>query len=237
MPTDAARLDGLRIGEVSGVDHPAHLTEGWLLVKSATGLSDQEMAEVVAEAKALAKAEAESTSPSQEVVMPDTTTQMTDLDGDVFKSLPEPVRKALEESRLVAETALTELRKERDTRADGEAIAKARTDYSNIPGLVPEEFGPVVRKALVADPEGVEVILKALATANAALAESVLLKEVGSSVTPAAGGSGNAFATVQSIAKASLDAGEVATIEMGVAKALTDNPSLYSDYLADQKGA
>lgn len=237
MPTDASRLDGLRIGEVSGVDHPAHLTEGWLMIKSATGLSDEEMAEVVAEAQALAKAEAESTSPSQEVVMTDTTGTTTDLDGDVFKSLPEPVRKALEESRLVAETALTELRKERDQRLDAEAIAKAKDDYSNIPGLDPAEFGPAVRKAREADPDGVETILKALATANAALAESALLKEVGSSVTPAAGGTGNAYAQVQTIAKAALDAGEVETIEQGVAKALTDNPSLYSDYLADQKGA
>lgn len=167
--------------------------------------------------------------------MSDSTDTQTDLDEDVFKSLPEPVRKALEESRLVAETALTELKKERETRADEQAIAKAREDYSNIPGLDPAEFGPAVRKAAEADPEGVAVILKALATANAALAESVLLKEVGSSVTPAAGGSNNAYAQVQSLAKAALDAGEVDTIEMGVAKALTDNPSLYTDYLADKE--
>lgn len=235
MPADVKRLDGLRIGEVSGVDHPAHLSEGWLVLKSATGLSDEEMAEVVAEARSLAKAESQS--PSQEVGMPDTPQTTDTLDEDVFKSLPEPVRKALEESRLVAETALTELRKERDSRLDVEAIAKARADYGNIPGLVPEEFGPVVRKAAEADPEGVAEILKALATANAALAESALLKEVGSSVTPAAGGTGNAYTQVQTLAKAALDAGEVETIEQGVAKALTDNPRLYTDYLNDQKGA
>ncbi len=236
---DVHRLDGLRIGEVSGVDHPAHLTPGWLMLKSATGLSDDEMAEIVAEAKALAKSAeaptaAQSPSPSQEVVMSDSTDQTTGLSEDIFKSLPEPVRKALEESRLVAETALTELRKERDQRSDLEAIAKAKADYGNIPGLDPAEFGPIVRKAAEADPEGVAEILKALATANAALAESALLKEVGSSVTPAAGG--NAYAQVQSLAKAALDKGEVETIEQGVAKALTDNPALYTDYI-NEKGA
>lgn len=251
MPTDVKRLDGLRIGEVSGVDHPAHMEEGWLVLKAAANLSDEDMAEVIAEAQALAKAEqtdpASSTQPpSEEVAMGDNTA--TDLSEDMLKSLPEPVRKAILQSQEIAQSALTELRKERDQRLDVEAIAKARADYPSIPGLIPEEFGPAVRKAAEVAPEGVAEILKALASANAALAESVLLKEVGSSVAPAAGGNasnftnspgtdGNAFQQVQSLAKAALDKGEVDTIEQGVAKALTDNPSLYSDYLADQKGA
>jgi hypothetical protein len=48
----AARLDQLEIDEISGVDHPANLREGYLVIKSRDGkgvhmLTDAEIAEVV----------------------------------------------------------------------------------------------------------------------------------------------------------------------------------------------
>lgn len=237
--SDIKRLDGLRIGEVSGVDHPAHLTEGWVVMKSLTGLSDEDLAEVVAEAQELAKASSQS--PSEEIAMSENTE--TDIEG-VLKSLPEPVRKMLQESEeraaaaeATAAQALEEITKAREVAADAEAITKAREEFSNIPGLDIEAFAPALRKAADVAPEVAEEIRKALTAANAALgAESVLLKEVGSSVTPAAG-SGGTYDHIQALAKAAVDAGEVDTIEMGVAKALTDNPGLYAEYLANQKEA
>lgn len=242
MP-DAKRLDGLRIGEVSGVDHPAHLTEGWLVLKSLTGLSDEDMADVVAEAAEIAKAQSQS--PSEEVAMSDEN-KTTDSTEDVLKSLPEPVRKMVQQfedraaaAEVTAATALTEVAKAREEKADADSIAKARSEFSNIPGLDAEEFGPALRKAAEAAPEAVAVITKALVAANSALGEeSVLLKEVGSSVTPAAG-SGSTYLHIQSLAKAAVASGDATTIEEGVAKALTENPGLYTEYLDDmnKKGA
>lgn len=238
--SDAKRLDGLRIGEVSGVDHPAHLTEGWVVMKSLTGLSDEDLAEVVAEAQELAKASSQS--PSEEIAMSENTP--TDIE-DVLKALPEPVRKMLQETEerataaeATAAAALEEVAKAREAKADSEAISKARDEFGNIPGLDAETFGPAFRKAAEAAPEAMAEITKALSAANSALgAESALLKEVGSSVTPAAGSGSNTYSHIQSVAKSLLDSGEVESIEMGVAKALTDNPGLYTEYLASLKGA
>lgn len=237
MADDVKRLDGLRISEVSGVDHPAHLTEGWVVMKSLSGLSDEDLAEVVAEAQELAKASTQS--PSKEIAMSDTTTDSTE---DMLKSLPEPVRKMVEqanaratEAEATAAAALTEVTKAREVAADEASIAKARDEFSNIPGLDPSTFGPALRKAAEAAPEALVEITKALTAANAALgAESALLKEVGSSVTPAAAGSGNTFAHLQILAKAKVEAGEANSIEEGITKALTENPGLYAEYLADK---
>jgi hypothetical protein len=44
MPT---ALEGLKIGEISGVDHPAHLEEGWMVLK-ATGAAEAQVAKVEA---------------------------------------------------------------------------------------------------------------------------------------------------------------------------------------------
>lgn len=239
--SDATRLDSLAIGEVSGVDHPAHLTEGWMVLKSASGLTDEDWAEVMKEAQALAAA-SESTSPSEEVAVSDDSTQ-TDLTEDVIKSLPEPVRKAIEtanaraeQAEALAKEALSEVAKSqeevakaREAKADAEAVTKARDEFGNIPDLDPEVFGPALRKAAEAAPEAVEVLTKALSAANAALgADSALFKEVGSSVTPGAGSS--AYAQIQTLAKSLVAEGKAETVEQGVVKALASNPHLYDDY-------
>ena len=239
MP-EAKRLDALQIGEVSGVDHPAHLAEGWSVLKSLTGLSDDDMAEVVAEAQA---AVAKSQPPSKETVMTDVTP--TDSTEDVFKSLPEPVRKALKEAQDVAVAAVEELKKERGIRADVEAVAKAKSDFAHIPGLDPVTFGPLLRKAAEAAPEEFAEIVKALSAADAALAESVLFKEVGSSVTPTTGsgisknaGTGTSvYSQVQAIAKGLVADGTVKTEAEGIAKAFTDNTDLYAQYTSEKMEA
>lgn len=236
--SDAKRLDSLQIGEVSGVDHPAHLVEGWVLMKSLTGLSDEDLAEVVAEAQEMAKAQSQP--PSEEIAMSEN--NLDDVE-DVLKALPEPVRKMVAEfeerataAEAAAAEALTEVSKSREVAADEAAVTKAKESYSNIPGLDPATFGPALRKAAEAAPDAVAEIEKALSAAHAALGvDSALMQEVGSSAAPAAGG--DTFAHIQTLAKSLVQSGEAQSIEEGVAKALFANPSLYEQYQADQRGA
>ena len=44
MSDDATRLEGLRIDEVSGVDDPANLAPGWIVMKALSGLDGRAVA-------------------------------------------------------------------------------------------------------------------------------------------------------------------------------------------------
>jgi hypothetical protein len=160
-------MKGLRIDEASGVDAPAHLAPGWMVIKSAAGgdplegLSDQEIADVI---KAL---EAEQGEPVQELIESLTKAlgtmaepakaQATALiaalgaepapgDDPVAKAVADALTKASAE-REAAEKRATELEAEL-AKAKGageteeEALAKAMA-------TLPEP----VRKRLIADQE------------------------------------------------------------------------------------
>ena len=253
------KMVNLAIEETSGVDHPAHLHEGWLVMKAADadsvgaalqgdsdrdadkstdaqeGHMEKSIEERLEESlEALAKAEAriadmEKASASEPVEA---------SEEDVLKEAPEAFRKAYELMEKQAEEALAKaaaaeeaLMKERDARADAEAVEKAAQAYSHL-GIDAEVVGPALRRLADADESLAKAVETALAAADAKVDSADIFTEIGRSAPQ----SGSAFHKAESMAKAAVADGTAATYEQALAKVFSSDPALYTEYLAEKKG-
>ena len=263
------KMVDLSIDETSGVDHPAHLTEGWLVIKSATAAdvdslldtltaptpqedtlsdtqgTDERLNAALEELGKAADETAEGTEPTTE---PDATPEVpAAAEGDegvekaaeptdaesFLKSAPESVRKMITDLKAEKDAAAEALSKEREVRADSEAVEKARTDYSAL-SVDPEMLGPALRRLASIDPTLAKAVETALGSANVQMESVRVFEELGKSRS---GTAGSAWEKIEAIAAASLAAGEAKTSASAITKAITDNPSLYEAYLNEKKGA
>ncbi len=150
-------MKGLRIDEASGVDAPAHLAPGWMVLKSAAGgdpldgLSDAEIAEVV---KALEATEGE---PVKDLIesltkslatLPEPAkaqaTALIGLLGGNAGDVDDPVAKAVAE-------ALTKAQTERDEAVAAKTAAEA--ELAKAKGSATETEADLVAKAMESWPE------------------------------------------------------------------------------------
>lgn len=231
---EARKMVGISIEETSGVDHPAHLAEGWLVMKAASPtdvdtliskMSPKEDSEMDKDEKAPEETE-------------DKDDEMDKSVEAVLKAAPEPLRKMVEslqksadEALLKAAAAEESLRKEREERADAEAIAKARDAYPNL-NLDAERVGPGLRRLAAIDADLAKSIEETLASANAVAESSAIFAELGKSARP----TGSAYEKAESMAKARVEEGSAATFEQALTDVLSADPNLYTAYLAE-KGA
>ena len=272
MPKKAPKMTNLLIEETSGVDHPAHLHEGWLVVKAANAttvaeveaalpesmeasmseateqLAEQEPmleAEETAEEQAkeehydedeLAVANArimelEARIAEMEAMMEEPVEEAADDLVALAKSAPEPLRKAIEEMQKARVEAENALAKEREDRADAEAITKAREIFKHL-NIDAEKIGPGLRRLAEIDEDLAKAIEGALQSADAQNESADIFTEVGKGYVP----SGDAIERMSSLAKAAVAEGKAGTIEQALAQVAVENPSLYNDYLIE-KGA
>ena len=147
------------------------------------------------------------------------------MPADVKKSLDALPSAERELLKAAFKGQMETLQKERDERADVEAIAKSREVYKNV-GIDHDSVAPALRRLSVIDPELAKAVDGVLAKAEAQIAESGLLKEVGRSTTS----TGSVFDEAKSLAKALVDNGSVRTIELGIEKVLDSNPELAKRY-------
>jgi hypothetical protein len=254
----AKKMVNLSIEETSGVDHPAHLHEGWLVMKSANesdvqrvfddslnkedSAMEQTVEEQLQEAKeALAKAEArikeleDMQKSSPEGVEEEAKEETTE---DLLKSAPESVikmvedlRKAKEDAEVKAQAVEAELQKQRDDALDAEAIAKA-SEWSHL-NLDAEFVGKALRRLGSVDAELAKSIEDVLSSVNAQAESSDIFAEIGKSVNVSAD---DAYGRMTSMAKSLVDSGQAKSIEAGIAQVAVASPELYSQYLAE-KGA
>lgn len=273
----------LSIEETSGVDHPAHLHEGWLVVKSADATTvstlldtltqnltkedilseskatDERLAEAL---DALAKAEekiakmegeeapaadapaedAPADAPAEEAAKEEEAAPAEETpasDDDILKSAPEAVVKMVEAARAEkaeavakANAAESALRKERDERADAEAVAKARESYGSLAVDV-EKLAPALRKLSTIDADLAKAVETALSVANGQMESANIFAEIGKAKS---GTAGTAWEQIEAVAKSKVEAGTAKTVEIAMAEALAENPALYNEYL-NEKGA
>lgn len=274
MSRKAPKMTNLLIEETSGVDHPAHLHEGWLVVKasntatvaeveaslpesmeaSMSEATEQDVEQTKAEhddekmdgedyqskqveeelAMAEAKiAELEARIAEMEAAMGEQEMEEAAEDDVVAlaKAAPEPLRKAMEELAKAKEEAETALAKERDERADAEAIVKARETFKHLT-LDAEKVGPALRRLAGIDADLAKAVEDALVAADAQNESADIFTEVGKGYTP----TGDAIVRMNSLAKAAVAEGKAGTIEQALAQVAVENPSLYNDYLTE-KGA
>ena len=275
MARKAPKMTDLIIEETSGVDHPAHLHEGWLVIKASDvssaadvmavlpeplgeSMDDQatevvnaatedapvenaeegmtpeakEMDEELAMAQArIGELEARISELEGAAVQEDMMEESADDIVALAKSAPEPLRKALEDMQKAKIEAENALAKEREDRADAEAIVKARESFSHLT-IDHDKVGPALRRLSAMDEELAKSVEDALRAADAQNESADIFTEVGKGFTP----KGDAIEKMTSLAKAAVAEGKAATTEQALAQVAVDNPSLYNDYL-NEKGA
>lgn len=246
------KMVALKVLETSGVDHPAHLEEGWIVMKSATkeatvseevgmelSLEEAYIERVVELEKALAESQElieELEKASKKHMKGDAETAEDAADPEeeddeyLMKSLPQPVREMLAKAQDEANIAREELRKEREARRDEEFVAKA-AGWSHLT-IDAKEVGPALRRLSDIDANLAESVEKALGAANAQAESAAIFDEIGRGVRP---DDGSAYAKVESMAKSAVTAGEFSTMEQAIASIVTKNPDLYAAYRAEQR--
>ena len=206
------KLTELMVKETSGVDHPAHLHEGWLVMKSA----DLDTAlETVTTTKEI-PVELEATEKAIEVVE-----KAIDLE-DIRKELTD-LRKALAD----ANAEKVELQKQREL----EKAVDAANAWVNLPEMNPAEFAPVLCAIRELMPLEATVIEKVLDASARALTESGLLKEIGSS---ASNDAVSAWDTIQAQAQVLVTEGRAPSFAKAVSIVSENNKDLYNQYLIEK---
>ncbi len=150
-------------------------------------------------------------------------------DDEVLKSLPEAIRKRLQDSEAKANAAEAEIAKMRDAADLATAIAKAKELNVGDPAVVGPLLMRVGKGQTTAD--DVVVMERLLKGVSAVADESALFKSIGSD----ASGDSEPEDVLKSKAADILKANSGMTFEQAYAKAMDENPALYSAYVSKSK--
>lgn len=250
----AKKMVNLSIEETSGVDHPAHLHEGWLVMKSADSsdvqrVLDESLNREDSLMEKTAEEQVEETTPdapkTEEVT--EVTEEVTEVveevkeessEEEILKSAPQSVikmvedlRKAKEDAEAKAKEFSYELQKQRDEKADAEAVAKASA-WTHL-NLDANTVGKALRRLTEKDAVLAKQVEEVLTSVNAQAESSNIFAELGKSVETQVD---NAYGRMTAIAKSLVEKGESNSVEQGIARVALSNPDLYAQYLAE-KGA
>lgn len=265
MPRKAPKMTDLVIDETSGVDHPAHLHEGWLVIK--TSDADQSKEDSVSETVEEQKADEQDKGYGMEYQEKDMAEELamaaakiSELEARIAEleaMVEEPEVEVeiegedmMEESVVaLAKAASDDVRKAlvdmAKAKADAEtALMKEREDRADEAATLKARD---TFKHLTLDPAKVGPALRRLAAIDAELAKSVedalvsadAQNESADIFTEVGKGftqKGDAIERMTSLAKAAVAEGKAATIEQALASVAMENPALYNDYLIE-KGA
>jgi hypothetical protein len=254
------KMVNLAIEETSGVDHPAHLHEGWLVMKSADEseiqrVLDETLTEEDSTMEETTTTATEAQVEKAEMTMEDAMKKIAELEGklsememsketmpesektedddkmEYMKSAPESVVKMIEDFKKQAETATEELRKEREAKADADAIEKAK-GYTNL-NLEAEKIGPALRRLSAVDSDLAKSVEEILTAVNAQAESANIFAEIGKSADFT---SGDAYGRMTTLAKSAVEDGSAKTFEQAFASVASQNPELYVQY-RNEKGA
>jgi myosin heavy subunit len=253
------KMANLVIEETSGVDHPAHLHEGWLVMKSADESEVQRVLdETLTEEDSIMEETTTAATDAQvekaEMTLEDAMKKIAELEGklsememskeekmsesdetedemEYMKSAPESVVKMIENFKKQAETATEELRKEREAKADAEAIEKAK-GFSNL-NLDAEKVGPALRRLSAVDSDLAKSVEEILTSVNAQAESANIFAEIGKSADFT---TGDAYGRLTALAKSAVEDGNAKSFEQAFADVASQNPELYVQY-RNEKGA
>lgn len=259
------KLVSLAIEETSGVDHPAHLREGWMVMKSAdatevaevidrikaaAGHTDKtedtmsdETTEVTADTSAEDLAKALDRIAELEAALAEATTvqeadPVEDTDEDLLKAAPEGVRKMIESAKAEAAEALAK------AAATEEALRVERAAIADREAIA--KAASWTSLSINADEVG--PALRRLAETDVELAKAVeTALESANAQAESAGifaeigkagrpDGGDAYERLSALAKSAVEAGVTDTFEKAFAKVTAENPDLYLQHL-NEKGA
>ena len=236
----SVKLTELAIKETSGVDHPAHLHEGWLVMKSEDELEttlDQiidnpDSQENTVELNATPEVEEVIEEATEVEAAPEMETEATPVLASVDGPDHTEVQKELTDLRKqldMAKEAHRELVEEREL----EKATTASHQWAILPGLNPVDFAKVLVRLRTADQEIAKEIEAVLSASSVALSEAGVFTELGSDSDD---GAMDAFGRIEKAAQTLLDNGEVTSIAKGISVVAERNPSLYNDYINERAG-
>lgn len=188
------------------MDHPAHLYEGWLVIKSA--------------------ADQQAQGENVELEIPETVNEQVEKDAsdtDIRKEMTD-LRKELADLRKQKEA----IEAEREI----EKAVEAAYAWANLPGFNPKEFAPSLVTLRKASPEIAAQVEAIFAAASTALAETDILKEAGTVSEPQ--GSGDAWAQIEALANDLIATGKADSFAKAVTTVATSNMDLYTRYLQEK---
>jgi len=204
------------VKETSGVDHPAHLHEGWLVMKSE---------DLTAELDGLADIDPLRKETHVDLEVTETSEPIIEkaADNEEIKKELSDLRKALDDARRETETlkAVRSLEKATEV-AHGWAI---------LPELNPTEFAPVLVTVRETLPEAAILIEKVLDASARALRESGLLTELG---TTASSTDNDAWTLISAQAHQMVNEGRAPSFAKAVTIVAENNRDLYNQYLTEK---
>lgn len=182
-------MENINLSEVSLVDHPAHMVEGFAVIKSASPdtnralLSALRKEEMPNEEKTLAEVLKDATAEQIREAL--TEEQLAELapvekaaetveptDDDIIKALPENVRALIEKAadRAAAaeadrDAAIAKAAAEETQRLDEAAIQKSKDEYTNL-AFAHDTVAPALRKFASTNPEEHDAIVTMLKAVN-----------------------------------------------------------------------
>tara|TARA_B100000287_G_scaffold150477_1_gene142225 strand:+ start:1958 stop:2719 length:762 start_codon:yes stop_codon:yes gene_type:complete len=246
------KLVELQIDETSGVDHPAHLYEGWLVRKDSAAVLDEVISAIELEAQdnntneGMTMSELESTidAPAEEEVeAPEAVAEevVAEPEMETVAASVAPVEKSdASDSELVAKE-LADLRKALDdATAEAASLREERemekatervAGWRILPGVVVEDFAPVLRSLRAANSEATTIVENILDGCASALAEAGVLKELGSDLDET---STDAYDQIEALAKSAVEAGRATNMPEAIGLVAVENPDLYSRYRTEQ---
>jgi hypothetical protein len=242
----------LKLDEISVVDYPAHLVNGFAVVKSATDQDSSAILDALSKrntetmttdlTKAVAEASIEDLQKALEertdvadvvkafapkvdpkdAVEPDKDDITKGLDPKVAEIFKAQAAQ-IEEFRKAAEKSATDAAVEKSLRLDREAIEKAKEAYTNL-AYDHDTVDPLIRKFVEANPEAGEALETMLKAVNEQ-ADGAIFKELGTKAAPSTDSD-----PLENIAKALVADGKAANYADAIAKAVADpaNKSLVS---------
>lgn len=243
------KMVNIDVVETSGVDHPAHLHEGWAVMKSASkdqveaifGKQPVTKEETVAEdngptqeAYDLLKSQFDALVEEKEALVKAANTTPEANQEELLKSVPDEIREMLnkqaEDIRKAKEDAAADREaflKERDARLDAAAVSESREMFKSL-AFDHDKVAPALRRLSSVDSSTADAVLEVLKAAEGQLESAGIFSEIGKSATDS---TETASAKAEIIAKSLIESDKNLTPEQAVAKAYADNPALYTAYL------
>jgi hypothetical protein len=238
---------GIDVVETSGVDHPAHLREGWLVKKSATqadidalfgDINKQKEVTTVAETEttpvlkqedfdALVAKNAELEAANADLVAKAAevnTVVVEDATEALLKAVPQEVRDMIAKAEADTAAVREALTKERDARLDADAVTASKAVFKSL-AFDHDIVAPALRRLAATDADVAKAVTDVLKAAEGQLESAGIFAELGKTASDSGEDSLTKAVNVLKAATPGLTDSEA------IAKAVEADPSLYTAYL------
>lgn len=188
-------MTNIELGEISGVDYPAHMVNGFAIIKSESQSSNRALASALRKENMPEKTVEEvlaglSADELRKALAPEVLAELAPApvekaaEEDILKGLSPEVRAEFEKRDAEIAKANEKIQKAEEAaeiakaaRLDGEAITKSKETYTNL-GFEHEKVAPALRKFAGVDAEAATSIETMLKAVNAQ-ADGAVFKELG----------------------------------------------------------